>query len=1142
MSNNRKRLPGSEKLTRPEDINALSKYLGDIRKTQEEHTELDKDNLEIPGRTTGRIPKISKLPDGKETLDAIQNVELEDYIDSLDVSSEPSLENRRLDLEDNRDLPLETKREDLEVSENDLELGTTKIDLENAESEVNLDETKVNLEVNGEVDLDTTKIDLEDIDQENNLDNTKIGLDNTNEEISLDETKLNLKVDEDNLSLDNTRVDIDVITTQNDSSPIEAELEETKIEITSNINLEQSGVDVENLDKTRIDIEDDNKVELEKDSIHLDAKENIQLDDTKVNLEIDSNVDLDDTRIDIEDNRQPELSNERIDIEKGEETPLDDTKVERGGSDKEVSLDDFIDTIDDKRKPELSKERVDIDGKEIKDLSNTIIKGIEKIEPELEETRLDIEKEDIKELEDTKLAIEDVVEVDELYDNTASQELPEDLNQEDDWYKKELYDALMTAPDDQKYEKALQMAESMGPWGMKVASLISSVLSNDSVDSKTAAWFDSELKKILNQMGALSKFGADMFDQSGDKAKNLKGDNAELEGESSRKERPESLKDEIEELPVEVVERPSASNSTYVPGSGNPREEKEYNLVEKLFGLYERPFSKSNNTQGYPTIPKYQLPSRGLLDTLNISNYIRFGVEELFGLWDPSTMAERKIKGVLLNEALALLVLAREQVEKLTKSNRERLPGDDMGLIGDLVSGGASGALDNLKNNAMSALQNTFAGVDGVDKLNPLNRPRTKMVKNSSGYGVSWVKEVTKGFDKGNDRQEKQSGDMKWDQLGKNLGKNLVDSLIGGLADMNKDRELDFAHKDGDSVKNGKITKGHGLGYINNPAMITTLSELCELSNPETQLDSLEALKEVLKESPYITTPRQFGTIEAGKYGTMTLDTNSYWEVVIEPFCHKSMNGGYSFLPAIEEINVINQSHFGVKTAYNKWIPIINFELQKSKLTNKSLGLYDGEIVYPVTSELSNELRMTIVDDQYKSWRTYFQKCADVSVYSSEAHSAEYYNNLRKETRVKGKDANGWIDPITHKMYWGTRYFEAAPHITVVDRSRPLVALYKNITFLIKIYIMTPQYATIRKFNLLCVLKDFEETYSGDIDAGGYDLNLSFSIVGENPPLDDAGSIVKAEKKKSLNEILGGKNKDLLNQPPGKKGGIIKLL
>ena len=428
-----------------------------------------------------------------------------------------------------------------------------------------------------------------------------------------------------------------------------------------------------------------------------------------------------------------------------------------------------------------------------------------------------------------------------------------------------------------------------------------------------------------------------------------------------------------------------------------------------------------------------------------------------------------------------------------------------MGLIGDLVSGGASGALDNLKNNAMSALQNTFAGVDGVDKLNPLNRPRTKMVKNASGYGVSWVKEVTKGFDKGNDRQEKQSGDMKWDQLGKNLGKNLVNSLIGGLADMNKDRELDFAHKDGDFVKNGKITKGHGLGYINNPAMITTLSELCELSNPETQLDSLEALKEVLKESPYITTPRQFGTIEAGKYGTMTLDTNSYWEVVIEPFCHKSMNGGYSFLPAIEEINVINQSHFGVKTAYNKWIPIINFELQKSKLTNKSLGLYDGEIVYPVTSELSNELRMTIVDDQYKSWRTYFQKCADVSVYSSEAHTIDYYNSVMANmtgtaaANMRYKELSGLVSEANELNE------NRKLHITVVDRTRPLVALYKNITFLIKIYIMTPQYATIRKFNLLCVLKDFEETYSGDIDAGGYDLNLSFSIVGENPPLDSAG-------------------------------------
>lgn len=47
---------------------------------------------------------------------------------------------------------------------------------------------------------------------------------------------------------------------------------------------------------------------------------------------------------------------------------------------------------------------------------------------------------------------------------------------------------------------------------------------------------------------------------------------------------------------------------------------------------------------------------------------------------------------------------------------------------------------------------------------------------------------------------------------------------------------------------------------------------------------------------------------------------------------------------------------------------------------------------------------------------------------------------------------------------------------------------------------MTPQYSTIKSFDLLCVLKDFSENYVGDVDtAGSPDLSLSFSVVGENP-------------------------------------------
>ena len=50
------KIPGCDELTRPEEIKALSKFLRHIKDVQSEHTKLQKDNLEIPGRTTGKIP------------------------------------------------------------------------------------------------------------------------------------------------------------------------------------------------------------------------------------------------------------------------------------------------------------------------------------------------------------------------------------------------------------------------------------------------------------------------------------------------------------------------------------------------------------------------------------------------------------------------------------------------------------------------------------------------------------------------------------------------------------------------------------------------------------------------------------------------------------------------------------------------------------------------------------------------------------------------------------------------------------------------------------------------------------------------------------------------------------------------------
>ena len=153
-------------------------------------------------------------------------------------------------------------------------------------------------------------------------------------------------------------------------------------------------------------------------------------------------------------------------------------------------------------------------------------------------------------------------------------------------------------------------------------------------------------------------------------------------------------------------------------------------------------------------------------------------------------------------------------------------------------------------------------------------------------------------------------------------------------------------------------------------------------------------------------------------------------------------------------------------------------------MTTKSVGLYDGEFSFPVSAELTNEIRFTIIDDQYKSWRNYFQKCMDVAVYNSEPHNSSYYSD--ESLFVEEYFTMGGVEEITGL-------------VTPVDKSIITVAFYKNITFRIKIYIMTPQYSTIRRFDLLCVLKDFSEEYSGDIDSGGTDLNVTFSIVGENP-------------------------------------------
>jgi len=215
--------------------------------------------------------------------------------------------------------------------------------------------------------------------------------------------------------------------------------------------------------------------------------------------------------------------------------------------------------------------------------------------------------------------------------------------------------------------------------------------------------------------------------------------------------------------------------------------------------------------------------------------------------------------------------------------------------------------------------------------------------------------------------------------------------------------------------------------YWSSESFKSTLYDLCPGAGAA-PIVSLMELKTILEGSPYITTPGRFSTVTKGLYKSQTLDTNMYWEITINPYCFKggtADNGGYSYLPSIREINVENKKQHDIITNYGSWAPITGFELQKTKLSTRSIPLFNGEIQFPDGLEFTNELRLTFVDDSWKSWRRYFEKCAKVAAYNSTPHDEEFYTNLN-------------------------------PDPTEIDETLMMVALYKNITFDITVYVLNP--------------------------------------------------------------------------------------
>ena len=1215
------KIPGCDQLTRPEEVKALSKYLKSIRTTQENHTSLEKDNLELPGRTTGRIPEINSLEDYIEGLDGVRGIK------SLykESSREPLSDNRNSDsaenhglytektrenLYDPRKTELEKHREDIVNKKNILEptledrreelteepkelksLGTEKLNLEGVRDVRNLYiNTKENLKVpekdlelgkereslidNHNLELDLTRIDLEgfkdlsykeqlEVDSKNELDTTRISLEKTIEtsELSsyredlketpeeldkledhreklnsgkdnlkeLEDTKVKLRNPVDDAELSKTKVSLERIVEDKELETYRENLRKTPEELDELENHKESlrsGEELKSLPEDKITLGGTVKVleELGNTKIDLEGTEESEistLEDYRENLSVEDNNSLEDTRVDLkgtveyeaseledarinltgtEESKPKSLEDKRIDLEDTKESEpkaLENERIDLENTEEsEIStLEDYRENLSVEDNNSLEDTRIDLTGtkeaemSELEDYLDDLENTKDYEASELEDTRIDLtgtKEFEPKSLEDERINLEGTKE----YESSSLEDERIDLKGTEEAEPESLEDFIDKLEDTRDFEledEKLELPETSGDGYEGYTPLGPEEL--DSLGGNINNFYDSllevpEIADAPRQSGDYTPLGPEELDSLGGDLGNFydsilevpETDNEnylspeEVEKIIENPEQQYNYKDKLPEvakgnsaprvetegsynyLSPEEVEK-IIENPTYFYNQQKEIPDAQAPDGQEIYKYSENPELSSEQVEG----PPMKLPKFGL-ESLNLSNYLRWTAEKAVG-W---TGVHGEARQLLVNETLAGLVVARDELEKVTKSNRYRLPGNDGGLLGDLVSGGVSGALDNLGDKLGDAV-NSIVGSKSVGISNPLNRPDENKFKYN-------------GFEEANTRSTssnasnpiKSQSVFSYDEI------ELLSKITNEGA--KKNSSSSFWKKAGSALKDmalgssgGERTYSFKNNYISGKGILITLEELCGISSDTDDTNTVEGLYNVLKSSPFITTPDKFTSTGYSNYNIQTLDTNAFWEIALEPYAGPE-NGDLNYLPGIHEINIRNIVMHGVNTAYNKWIPFTSFDLQKSKMTSKTLSLYDGEISYPVSMEFTNELRITIADDQYKSWRRYFEECAKAAIYNSEGHTSDYYI----------------LPPDEYSL-------------TAIDTNNVCIAMYKNICFRCRIYVMTPQYSTIQKFDLLLVMKDFSEEYTGDIGDGAGDLTVSFSIVGENP-------------------------------------------
>ena len=232
MKDDKSRLPGCDTFTRPEEIKELSKYLGRIKKAQEEYVKLGNSSVLIPGDETLQFPEINELPGDIEKLDipgssplpsnnpdpipgGRREETLSDFIDTLEGTkdiglgegpelripgnlTEHSLPQTIINLDKGQELinGLENETVKLEADNKELELSQTVIGIEGNLEEPALNSSIINLELkDNNIQLEDTLMGIDNAkgNEPKELPDTRLEMDGTEQDTALDSTIINLE-------------------------------------------------------------------------------------------------------------------------------------------------------------------------------------------------------------------------------------------------------------------------------------------------------------------------------------------------------------------------------------------------------------------------------------------------------------------------------------------------------------------------------------------------------------------------------------------------------------------------------------------------------------------------------------------------------------------------------------------------------------------------------------------------------------------------------------------------------------------------------------------------------------------------------------------------------------------------------------